>query len=102
MSKRHQKNKKIASRRALWLRARGKVLVPLDAVCGQLEDLEQWLDVFSTQLVHMRKDIDTIETRNNRFGNTPRRHADGVLRSREDLGHSTSGVGNPCCTISND
>ena len=38
----------------------------MNIVSGQLSDLEQWLDVFSSQLVHMRKDIDTIEMRNNR------------------------------------
>ena len=44
-----------------------QVFAYMNTASGQLDDLEQWLDVFSHQLVHMRKDIDTIEMRNNRY-----------------------------------
>jgi hypothetical protein len=47
----------------------------VDNVADQLEHLEIRLDVFNTQLGAMRKDIATIEQRNNRLQLEARNHA---------------------------
>eukprot|EP00854_Cymbomonas_tetramitiformis_P013563 gene13563-16036_t len=61
-----------------------KVLELVKSAQVNLDDLEQWLMIFSVKLTHMRKDIDTIESRNNRLELQARNNA-ALLRALTTL-----------------
>ncbi|KAK4434477.1 Exocyst complex component SEC3A [Sesamum alatum] len=45
----------------------GLVLRGLDAATYCVEDMDEWLNIFNVKLRHMREDIESIETRNNKL-----------------------------------
>eukprot|EP00249_Psilotum_nudum_P012124 c23592_g1_i1 orf=378-3053(+) len=44
-----------------------EVLQQLDAATNSVDDLDEWLGIFNVKLRHMREDIESIESRNNRL-----------------------------------
>ncbi|KAL2610060.1 hypothetical protein R1flu_028633 [Riccia fluitans] len=44
-----------------------EVLQQLDAATVSVEDMDEWLGIFNVKLTHMREDIESIESRNNRL-----------------------------------
>ncbi|XP_022768856.1 exocyst complex component SEC3A isoform X5 [Durio zibethinus] len=48
---------------ALW----AKVLQGLEAATNYVDDMDEWLGIFNVKLRHMREDIESIETRNNKL-----------------------------------
>ncbi|OAE32849.1 hypothetical protein AXG93_1409s1160 [Marchantia polymorpha subsp. ruderalis] len=44
-----------------------EVLQQLDAATTSVEDMDEWLGIFNVKLTHMREDIESIESRNNRL-----------------------------------
>ncbi|KAK8964022.1 Exocyst complex component SEC3A [Platanthera guangdongensis] len=44
-----------------------KVLQGLEAVSVSVEDMDEWLRIFNMKLRHMREDIQSIESRNNKL-----------------------------------
>lgn len=44
-----------------------EVLQQLDAATVSVEDMDEWLGIFNVKLRHMREDIESIESRNNRL-----------------------------------
>ncbi|XP_030512769.1 exocyst complex component SEC3A [Rhodamnia argentea] len=45
-----------------------EVLQGLEAATYCVEDMDEWLGIFNVKLRHMREDIESIETRNNKLG----------------------------------
>ncbi|GMH00371.1 hypothetical protein Nepgr_002210 [Nepenthes gracilis] len=45
-----------------------EVLQGLDSALNCVEDMNEWLGIFNVKLRHMREDIESIETRNNKLG----------------------------------
>ncbi|KAK3425438.1 hypothetical protein EUGRSUZ_A00473 [Eucalyptus grandis] len=45
-----------------------EVLQGLEAATNCVEDMDEWLGIFNVKLRHMREDIESIETRNNKLG----------------------------------
>ncbi|KAL8145087.1 exocyst complex component SEC3A [Apium graveolens] len=45
----------------------GEVLQGLEAASNCVEDMDEWLGIFNVKLRHMREDIESIETRNNKL-----------------------------------
>lgn len=44
-----------------------EVLQGLDSAANCVEDMDEWLSIFNVKLRHMREDIESIETRNNKL-----------------------------------
>eukprot|EP00245_Coleochaete_scutata_P011084 TRINITY_DN4045_c0_g1_i1.p1 TRINITY_DN4045_c0_g1~~TRINITY_DN4045_c0_g1_i1.p1 ORF type:complete len:907 (-),score=229.59 TRINITY_DN4045_c0_g1_i1:206-2926(-) len=44
-----------------------EVLSKLDAAASNVDDMDEWLNIFNVKLRHMREDIESIEARNNRL-----------------------------------
>ncbi|CAK9171748.1 unnamed protein product [Ilex paraguariensis] len=44
-----------------------EVLQGLEAATNCVEDMDEWLNIFNVKLRHMREDIESIETRNNKL-----------------------------------
>ncbi|GAB2265212.1 Exocyst complex component S3A [Dionaea muscipula] len=44
-----------------------EVLLGLDSAMNIVEDMDEWLGIFNIKLRHMREDIESIETRNNKL-----------------------------------
>ncbi|PKU68373.1 Exocyst complex component SEC3A [Dendrobium catenatum] len=44
-----------------------QVLLGLEAVTASVEDMDEWLRIFNVKLRHMREDIESIESRNNKL-----------------------------------